>query len=158
MADSSERCTSSGGFRGPLAWHLLMLSRIVLNQPVFKHKRLLGLPCLWGKWPGVHVLGRLPRKPLKQNRSWLCRHRHTPPPSRTVGLSLGGLRPTIFPSARKGSCTCSLPACTCDAQQEAINAAFQPPRVHPIDERARGEMFPTVEQAMSCLEKQQQRK
>lgn len=27
-----------GGFGGPL-WHLLMLSRIVLNQPVFKHKK-----------------------------------------------------------------------------------------------------------------------
>lgn len=28
-----------GGFGGPL-WHLLMLSRIVSNQPVFKHKKV----------------------------------------------------------------------------------------------------------------------
>ena len=51
----AQRGALPGRFGGPL-WHLLMLSRIVLNQPVFKHEKAFQAALPLGQWPGVRVL------------------------------------------------------------------------------------------------------
>ena len=130
----AQRGAPAWWFGGPL-WHLLMLSRIVLNQPVFKHEKAFQAALPLGQWPGVHVLDACLESlwnRIEQLALQTQRHIH-PPPSRTVDLSLGGSEAnSIFLLPEKDPACLLLPVCTRDAQQEAIKrclpAAQSPPR------------------------------
>ena len=86
------------GFCGPL-WSLPVLSRIVLNQLVFKQE-LSGCHA-FGRMAGSPCFGSFLRKHLKQNtavgfvraHTHTHTHTHTHPllPAGTVELSLGGV-------------------------------------------------------------------
>lgn len=118
----AQRGAPAWWFGGPL-WHLLMLSRIVLNQPVFKHWKAFQAALPLGQWPGVHVLDACLESLWNRiEQLALQTHRHIhPPPSRTVVLSLGGSEAHyIFLLPEKDPAHLLLPACTHDAQQEAI--------------------------------------